>query len=141
MTVDGDRNARFHASLQRACADDRFLDLFYTRFIDADERIPGFFSNTDMQRQKRKLMSSLQMMTRLVDDEPGADMYMDHLARVHDRYHIPAQMYDLWLDALIDAVRQCDTEFDDDLEMVWRDMVGRGIDIMTSTAGSTNPVA
>ena len=98
----------FHESLERVCADDSFLDLFYEGFMGSDEHVAGFFTNTDMARQKRKLRSSLQMLTKLIDDEPGADMYMGTLARVHDRYHIPPQMYLLWLDSLIDAVRQCD---------------------------------
>jgi len=38
------------------------------------------------------------------------------------------------MDLLIEAVRACDQEFDDRTETVWREVIGRGIAIMTQGA-------
>ena len=124
----------FHQSLDRASAEGTFFDDFYNSFIASGEDVASFFSNTDMERQKRKMKSSLHMMTMLIDETPGADMYMEHLARVHHRYEIPASMYQVWLDALIDTVRKNDPEFSGELEQVWRRVIGKGIEIMVSPA-------
>ena len=121
----------FHDSLDRASNSGRFMDVFYDGFIASSIDVEKIFKDTDMDRLKRKLKSSLHMMTMLVDDVPGTEMYVGHLARVHDRYHIPPEMFSVWMDLLIEAVRDCDTEFDDKTEAVWRDVIGRGISIMT----------
>jgi truncated hemoglobin YjbI len=120
----------FHESLERASADSRFLDLFYDGFISSSEEIRQIFINSDMDRLKRKLKSSLHMLTLLADDAPGSEMYMGHLARVHGRYHIHPEMFDMWLDSLVSAVALCDSEFSPQIEDAWRNVIGRGIDIM-----------
>ena len=35
------------------------------------------------------------------------------------------------MDLLIEAVRECDSEFDERVEAIWRDVIGKGIAIMT----------
>lgn len=124
----------FHESLDRATASGNFVDNFYDGFMKSDKNVSAFFSNTDMDRLKRKLKSSLHMITMLVDDTPGADMYMEHLAKVHHKYMIPAPMYEVWLDALIASVQKNDTEFTPELEQVWRRVIGKGIDVMSAAA-------
>ena len=103
--------------------------------MSRSDEIRAYFSNTDMGRLKRKLKSSLHMMSLLADGSPGIEMYMSHLSRVHDSYHIPAHLYQVWLDALIDAVRRCDSFFNEQTERVWREIMGRGINIMVSSIG------
>jgi truncated hemoglobin YjbI len=120
----------FHDSLDRASADSSFLDLFYDGFISSSSEIRDIFKDADMERLKRKLKSSLHMMTLLVDGAPGSEMYMGHLARVHGRYHIRPGMFGIWVDTLISAVASCDSEFSPDIEAVWRKVIGRGVDIM-----------
>ncbi|HBE91644.1 MAG TPA: hypothetical protein DDW55_03630 [Gammaproteobacteria bacterium] len=89
-----------------------------------------------MGRLKRKLKSSLHMMTLLIDESPGIEMYVAHLSRVHDSYQIPASMYQIWLDTLIDAARRCDPLFDSGLEVIWREVLGKRIAIMAAGVGS-----
>jgi truncated hemoglobin YjbI len=119
--------AAFHESLARASADARFLDTFYDGFMAASPQIAAIFAGRDMAALKRKLGSSLHVMTLAIDRAPGADMYLDYLARVHERFHIAPEMYDLWLDALVSAAAQCDPAFDDRLRRVWHRVVGAGI--------------
>ena len=131
MAVSEQDLVDFHDSLDRASNSGRFMDVFYDGFVASSIDVEKIFKDTDMERLKRKLKSSLHMMTMLVDDAPGTEMYIGHLARVHDRYSIPPEMFNVWMDLLIEAVRECDSEFDDSVEAIWRDVIGEGIAIMT----------
>lgn len=135
MSVTEQDIERFHASLERASSNPVFLDAFYDGFMSSSTEVPGYFEHVDMDRLKRKLNSSLHMMTLFIDKSPGVEMYIAHLSRVHDSYHIPAHLYQLWLDSLIGAIRRCDLEFDTRLEEIWRDVIGQGIAIMTAGVG------
>lgn len=126
----------FHASLERASSNPVFLDTFYDSFMSNSSDIPKYFEHTDMDRLKRKLKSSLHMMTLLIDESPGIEMYVAHLSRVHDSYQIPAGMYQVWLDTLIAAAQRCDPLYDSSLEVVWRGVLGKGIAIMAAGVGS-----
>ncbi|MGV6827053.1 MAG: globin [bacterium] len=134
MAVSEQELRIFHESMDRAFASGRFLDLFYDSFMESSEDIARIFAHSDMDRLKRKLKSSLHMMTLVADDAPGADMYLGHLARVHDRYDISAELFQGWLDALVSAVSQCDQQFDESTEAVWRKVVGKGMDVMLEGA-------
>lgn len=131
MTITEHELAIFHASLNRASANGSFLDAFYDGFTSSSIDIENIFKDSDMDRLKRKLQSSLHMMTMLADDIAGTEMYMGHLAKVHDRYHIPPEFFDIWLDVLIDATREFDEEFDEQTETVCRKVIGKGIEIMS----------
>ena len=120
----------FHASLDRATANPEFLDTFYDRFFSSSDDVAQLFSNTDMERLKRKLKASLRMITKQVDHEPGADMYMEHLARLHQGYAIPPAMYKQWLNALIRTASDCDPEFNEVTGQAWRDAIQPAIEIM-----------
>ena len=134
MSISEEDFVVFHESLDRASSSGNLMDVFYYGFIASSIDVEKIFKDTDMDRLKRKLKSSLHMMTMLVDNEPGTEMYLGHLARVHDRYSIPPEMFNVWMDLLIEAVRVCDEEFDDKTETVWREVIGRGIAIMTQGA-------
>lgn len=64
----------------------------------------------------------------------AADLYLEYIARLHDRHHfnIEPDLYDLWLEALIDTVREFDNEFDAEIERAWRSVMSYGIEYMTS---------
>jgi truncated hemoglobin YjbI len=132
----GDALAAFHASLARASADPRFLDVFYDRFMAASPAIAAIFAGRDMARLKRKLGASLHLMTLAIDGAPGADMYLGYLAQVHERLEIPPAMYDRWLDALVATAADCDPAFDEALRAAWREVVGAGIRLMRTDAGA-----
>ncbi|MCB1866401.1 MAG: hypothetical protein KDG50_13365 [Chromatiales bacterium] len=120
MTLEPADLARFHASLERATADPRFLDLFYDGFLSSSEDIRRIFAHSDMDRLKRKLKSSLGMMQLLIEGAPGVDMYFGYLGTLHRGFRIPFGLYARWVDALIDALDRCDPDFSPELEQLWR---------------------
>lgn len=92
------------------------------------------FTDTDFERQKHALQLSLRMMALSSVGGDAADLYLEYIARRHDRHHLDIEpaLYNLWLEALIDAVRECDPEFDAAVERSWRAVMRHGIDYMTS---------
>ena len=60
----------------------------------------------------------------------------DHLvsiAQKHDRDHIdvPPELYGLWLECLVETVKEFDPHFNDDVELAWRLVCSQGIAFMT----------
>lgn len=92
------------------------------------------FATTDFARQKEALRLSLRMMAMASVGGDAADLYLEYIARHHDRHHlnIEPEYYDLWLEALVDTVRECDPEFDATVEQAWRSVLRYGIDYMIS---------
>jgi hemoglobin-like flavoprotein len=134
MSLSPDRADAFHASLARASADPRFLDVFYARFMGSSPAVAAVFAGRDMEHLKRKLRSSLQVMTLAIDGAPGADMYLDYLGKVHTRLEIAPGMYDAWLDALVATAAECDPQFSVQLDAVWRAVVGAGVRMIKNAA-------
>ena len=121
---------QFHQSLERALACDSFLDRFYSAFINHSDEISEFFKNSDMAHLKRKLSTTLRLITMAADDSPGADMYLEYLGKYHRDINVTEDLYVEWLDALMDTVRDCDPKYNSELERLWRDVMGIGIHYM-----------
>lgn len=126
--------AAFQDSLERASANPLFLDHFYEHFLGLSEEIRRYFVRTEMARLKRKLKSSLHLMTLFAVRAPGAESYVGYLGRSHHALGIPEDLYWVWLDALIGAVRYSDPRFDTHLERIWYEVMGAGIVAMQKAA-------
>jgi truncated hemoglobin YjbI len=125
-----DRIEVFHASLDRIGTDPAFLDRFYDAFIDANPDVRPFFEGVDMRRLKRKLKSSLHLVTLAVDEAPGASDYLLFLGRMHARFRLEPEHFQFWIDALVQAVSESDTEFDRQVEAAWRQVLGEAMVLM-----------
>lgn len=120
----------FEQSLGRCTAQPGFLDLFYETFLASSPKVREKFAGTDFVRQKRMLHASFNIMLRAAqnDAEGGLD-YLEDLARRHGagQLAIGAELYDLWLDSLLVAVRSCDPGADAEVEAAWERVMGIGI--------------
>jgi len=127
-------DAIYNQSYHRCEKSGDFLDRFYEKFLAASPRVAEKFADTDFERQKHALQLSLRMMALSSVGGDAADLYLEYIARRHDRHHLDIEpdLYTLWLDALIDTVRECDPEFDAGVERAWRTVMRHGIDYMTS---------
>ncbi len=120
----------FNDSLDCLIARPGSLDLFYERFIGGSEEVSAKFADTDMQRQKRSLKASLYTAMLAADGNQPAIEHLGRLSRIHRDLDIGPELYDLWLDCLIDTVRDCGGEIDVRTERVWRDVLAIAIHIM-----------
>lgn len=77
---------------------------------------------------------SLRMMAMASAEGDAADLYLEYVAKRHDRHNlnIDPELYDFWLEALIDTAREFDDEFNAEVEQAWRTVMRYGIDYMIS---------
>ena len=124
----------FKHSFHKCEENEKFLARFYEHFLAASPRVAEKFADTNFERQKEALRLSLRMMAMASVESDAADLYLEYIAKRHDRHHlnIEPDLYDLWLEALIDTVREFDNEFDAEVEQAWRSVLRYGIDYMIS---------
>jgi len=124
----------FLASFNRCRASAGFLEAFYERFVASSEEIRAKFAQTDMKRQVRMLEDSLYVIAVAVQGEQGSLARGDlpRIAARHSRSDrdIRPELYDLWLECLIEAVRSHDPQFSPEIEAAWRVTLAFGIDYM-----------
>ena len=124
----------FERSLGRCTSQTRFLDLFYTKFLASSPKVRAKFEDTDFVRQKRALKASLHLILLAAGDEDGnAGRYLADVAEKHNAKHldIGAELYDLWLDSLLETVEECDPEHDPEVARAWEEVMMVGIHYLT----------
>jgi hemoglobin-like flavoprotein len=124
----------FNDSLERCTSDRRVLDRFYELFINSSAEVAAKFANTDFRVQKAALKVSFYMIMASIEGKPEGTVHLERIAARHSRnaLDIGPHLYDLWLDCLIQAVRECDPLFGDDTEQAWRRVMRVGIEFLKS---------
>ena len=118
----------FNDSFQICASDPLFLDRFYKVFFSSSEEIKEKFKHTDMKKQKKVLLKSLAYMMN-ARSNPGL---ISATAVNHDKKHlnISPHLYGIWLNSMVEAVKQSDTRFNQQIEDAWRKTMQPGIDLM-----------
>ncbi len=124
----------FNDSLERCKSTSGFLGRFYELFLASSEEVSEKFKHTDFRKQKRALMTSLYMMMLVTEGRAEGDAYLERIAKVHSKSQmdIKPKLYELWLDCLIQAVREFDPLFNEETERAWRNIMRPGIEFMKS---------
>ena len=122
------------ASYHRCESAGGLFDAFYEIFLAKSPEISPRFAATDMERQKQDVMASVLMALRLAAGDPMAKKYIAEIAKSHNRHghSIRPELYDLWLDALCEAVRKRDPQFTAELERQWRQAMRPAIELMVA---------
>lgn len=125
----------FEASLERCQADAGFLDLFYAIFLASSPKVREKFEGTDFVRQKQALRASFEVLLRAArGGEGGPEAHLAGLAESHGarRLAIGAELYDYWLDSLLDSVKVCDPCHTAEVATAWEAVMTFGIRFMCS---------
>jgi len=123
----------FNDSIERCSCRPEFLRRFYTLFLASSDTVAKKFKRTDLRKQARLLKTSLYIMM-LASGESERIVHLKRLAKLHSRAEldIKPELYDLWLDRLVQAVKEFDPLFDAETESAWRRMLQPGIEFMKS---------
>jgi hemoglobin-like flavoprotein len=123
----------FNDSIERCSVRPDFLRRFYTLFLASSDTVAKKFEHTDLKKQAGLLKTSLYIMI-LASDESERIVHLERLAKLHSRAEldIKPELYDLWLDRLLLAVKEFDPRFDLQIETAWRRMLQPGIEFMKS---------
>jgi hemoglobin-like flavoprotein len=121
-------DASYLRVLNRKVDGQDFFAAFYERFLASSPEVVAKFRHTDMQRQQSALKKAFyHLLTFYVSR--NADYYLEEVAIRHSRAHldIRPELYDLWLETLIDTARRFDDRFDAEVELAWRLVMTPGI--------------
>jgi len=115
----------------RDLASTDFFDAFYRHFAGASPEVADKFNDTDMARQREMLRLSLDHMVYFAIDKEETEE-IARVAGLHDKSNadIPSQLYDLWLDSLLETVSQFDPDYSPAVEAAWRQVLIPAIDYM-----------
>lgn len=122
-------------SLGRCIKDARFLDRFYELLMASSEAIRAKFETTDFERQRKVLQDSLFVMMVAAGTTRGmAHKELAKLAERHSRKNldIKPEWYTNWVDCLMKAVAEIDSEYSPEVETAWRESLKEGVDLLKS---------
>ncbi len=105
-----------------------FFRAFYVRFL-LHEEVAALFSDTDMPRQIKMLKASyIQLVSFYVTGQVSADL--ERISDIHRQLMVSADMFDSWLEALLDTVEEFDEEADERTRLAWAWALSPGITFM-----------
>lgn len=122
----------FHESYQRTMGSEseseEFLDAFYDAFMSKSIEIAAKFAHTNMRRQRQMLYRSLRHMVDFsVERHASEDLRKTAEHHSASQLDINPNLYDIWLDSLIETVQLFDPEFTEEIELAWRVVLAPGI--------------
>lgn len=123
----------FNDSLERTSGTP-LLERFYELFVAASPEVAAKFAHTDFRQQRRAVKVSLYMMMSAAMGHLEGDVHLTRIAQRHSRagLGIRPELYDLWLDCLVQAVGEHDPAFTGATERAWRRVLEPGIELMKS---------
>jgi hemoglobin-like flavoprotein len=122
----------FNDSLERCISRPYFLDRFYQTLLRASPEAAEKLRHTDIKKQALMLKASLYML--MLAGKPEAEAHLTRIASIHSRRgrDIRPELHDVWLDCLIETVREFDPQFDPQIEAAWRRKLRPGIEFIKS---------
>lgn len=122
----------FLQSLRRCKEKEDFIDRFYRRFLSTSDEVRQMFADTNFSLQRIKLLKSLEMMVLAIEGIPDAVHQLNERAISHDHNHlnVKPELYDYWLESLLQTVVECDEQYNPEVEMAWRKVTGHVIQHM-----------
>ena len=117
-----DNFADVQQSFNRCLMRRDFLRRFYTLFIERDERIRDRFRDTNWDMQVQLLRHGISASLLYATGGDLGSSELERLSKTHSKkgLDIPAWMYDEWMAALLQTIRETDESCDDALEARWR---------------------
>lgn len=108
-----------------------FFESFYQHFLSADDDITKRFENTNMALQESMLKKSFYSLFAFY----ASGQTDDSLSRIAEKHNhknldIQPEFYDIWLECLINTLKQYDDEFSENVELAWRLVMAPGITYM-----------
>jgi hemoglobin-like flavoprotein len=108
-----------------------FFGAFYDNFLRMSPAAAEHFAKTDMERQKKMMEKSFYGLFIFYATQNAND-YLESIAARHSHHdlNIDPTLYDDWLDALIETVKDYDPQFNPEIALSWRIILSPGIAYM-----------
>jgi hemoglobin-like flavoprotein len=119
------------ASYHRARQSGQLFDTFYDLFLHKSPEIPPMFARTDFAHQNLMLRESILELLLFVQTGSGRDL-IERLGARHRVLGVKPAYYEMWLDALCEALAKHDSQFNGELEGMWRETMRKGVKLMAA---------
>ncbi|MGD8568337.1 MAG: globin [Gammaproteobacteria bacterium] len=108
-----------------------FFQAFYDNFLAVSPEVERSFAATDMDRQVKMMEKSFYGLF-IFHATQNANDYLETVAHRHSHadLNIGHHLFDLWLDALIETVKDYDPHFNDEIALSWRIILSPGVTYM-----------
>ncbi len=128
----------FNDSYMRILDDsESFFDVFYKNFYHGSKAINITFKGMNIEAKKQMLEESMTSLIFFFTTK-SVDKYLAKTAKIHrDQHKISTEMYDHWVDSLIETLAIQDKKFNSSIELAWRIILAPGIEFMKH--GSKTP--
>ncbi len=110
-------------SYGRCLAAGSFIDRFYDILMASNEDVRRSFARTDFGRQRRALRRGITTAILYAAGDDLVSRTVQTMAEVHSRKGrapVEPALYGYWMESMIQAVREYDSAFDQQLEARWR---------------------
>ncbi|MDH5428129.1 MAG: globin [Nitrospirota bacterium] len=120
-------------SYGRAALKPEFFDRFYAIFLGSNPSFKPMFQNTDFNKQKQLLKTGVAMMISHLEGKPVGTMTLNRIGESHSkkRLNIQPALYQYWIDSLVAAAKECDSQWTLDIERSWQKALRAGVDYIT----------
>ncbi|MDQ6956871.1 MAG: globin [Mariprofundaceae bacterium] len=120
---------RVHQSYIRS-GSQKLVSEFYVRLMAASAEIRKKFEGVDMAEQASLLSHAIVMSFLFIDkNQQVAKKCLDGVRATHAQHNlnISPELYDIWLECLLETVAQCDPHANDELLSDWHDVMSVAI--------------
>ncbi|MBN4082297.1 globin [Mariprofundus ferrooxydans] len=120
---------RVHQSYIRA-GSQKLVSEFYVRLMAASDEIRKKFEGIDMAEQVSLLSHAIVMSFLFIDkNQQVAKKCLDEVRTTHAQHNlnIAPELYDIWLECLLETVALCDPDANDELLSDWHDVMSVAI--------------
>ncbi|MCC6076050.1 globin [Pseudomonas sp. GCM10022188] len=124
--------SRVMQSYGRCCSSLKFFDDFYEHFLASSPAVREYFVNADFAAQKHLLRAGVLNLVLYARGMP--DTKLRALGQSHSRValDIKPELYDLWIEAFLRAVKEHDIQATDTDILAWREVLNKGISLIKS---------
>lgn len=120
----------------RCQENEKFFDLFYKTLLGKSEEIAAKFEHTDWVRQHNLIKLGIKSAILYAEqpDYAFAQKNIDDIGTTHShsQWDIKPEFYPLWLDSVVETVKECDPAYSLELSDAWRKVLTPAIQLIIS---------
>lgn len=108
-----------------------FASEFHDRLMETSEDIQRIFGHIDIEIQIEALAHAIVMSFLFVDkNHHGAAKYFHDIRESHNRHNldISPELYDVWLEIMIETVAVCDPQATEELLVDWHTVMSVAVE-------------
>lgn len=117
-------------SYGRCCASNGFFDSFYQYFLASSPEIREKFAHTNMPAQKQLLRQGILNLVMHARGMPDTKLRALGCSHARGALDIRPELYDLWLQALLQSIGEHDGQCDANTRLAWHEVLNKGISVI-----------